>query len=339
MKIRLVGALVLSASLMTLGVTVASGSSGAAPLKAVTFAYDFPGPDFEVTPIVVAQKEGFFTAAGLNVKMVFPPNTSSTSVMLATGAANVGMVTTTDMGISVDKKLPILSIGNYSMTNNWGLFAKPGVSLTAKNLHAELLGKRIFSYGDTWTEAMLPFVLKKAGLSASQVKVITNPSGNDLKYLLAGKVDVSTNTTNYEIPGFQGAGVTGKLSEVLGSAVGAPNIPIWDYATTKSYAASHGATLTAFMSAVAKATKWAVANPVKATTLFDKAYPTSGYTDAYSLSGWRLTIPFLTNAQGKYFVETNAQWATLSAALKSIGQISKIQTPSTYFTNKFLPAS
>jgi ABC-type nitrate/sulfonate/bicarbonate transport system substrate-binding protein len=339
MKIRGVGALALSVSLVALGVTVASGSSGAATMKSVTFAYDFPGPDFEVIPIVVAQKEGFFSAVGLDVKLVFPPNTSSTSVMLATGAANVGLVTTTDMGIAVDKKLPILSIANYSMANNWAIFAKPGVALTAKNLHAELLGKRIFSYGDTWTEAMLPFVLKKADLTASQVKIITNGSGNDLSYLLAGKVDVSTNTTNYEIPGFQGSKVKGKLSELLGSAVGAPNIPIWDYATTKSYAASSGSTLKAFISAIATATKWAVAHRTQAATLFDTTYPASGYSDAYSLSGWQLTIPFLTNAQGKYFVETNAQWATLSTALKSIGQISKVQAPSSYFTNKFLPAS
>jgi putative hydroxymethylpyrimidine transport system substrate-binding protein len=339
MKIRLVGTLALSASLMAIGAVVAGGSSGASTMKSVTFAYDFPGPDFEVIPIVVAQREGFFSAAGLNVKLVFPPNTSSTSVMLATGSANVGLVTTTDMGIAVDKKVPILSIGNYSMANNWALFAKPGVSLTAKNLHAELLGKRIFSFGDTWTQAMLPFVLKKAGLSASQVKVITNPSGNDLSYLLSGKVDVSTNTTNYEIPGFQGSKVKGTLGEVLGSQVGAPNIPIWDYATTRSYAASNGATLRAFMSAISKATKWAVAHPTSAATLFDKAYPASGYTNAYSLSGWQLTVPFLTNAQGKYFVETNQQWTTLATALKSIGQISKVQAPSTYYTNKFLPAS
>ncbi len=339
MKIRRVGILTLTASLLLLGVTAAQGSSGATPLKAVTFAYDFPGPDFEVIPIVVAQREGFFAAAGLNVKMVFPPNTSSTSVMLATGAADVGMVTTTDMGISVDKKLPILSIANYSMTNNWGLFAKPGVALTAKNLHAELRGKRIFSYGDTWTQAMIPFVLRRAGLSASQVTIITNPSGNDLKYLLAGKVDISTNTTNYEIPGVAGTGIKGHLSELLGSAAGAPNIPIWDYATTTKYAATHAANLRAFMSAIAKATVWAVAHPALAATLFDKAYPTSGYSNAYSLQGWELTIPFLKNAQGKYFVETDAQWATLTAALKSIGQISKVQSPSTYFTNKFLPAS
>ncbi|MBU6515469.1 MAG: ABC transporter substrate-binding protein [Acidobacteriota bacterium] len=339
MRIRLAGALALSAALVSVGFTVASGSSGAAPLKSVTFAYDFPGPDFELIPVVVAQKEGYFAKAGLNVTVKFPPNTSTTSLMLSTGAANVGFVTTTDMGVAVDKKVPLLAIANYSMSNNWALFAKPGVKLDAAHLKSQLKGKRIFSYGDTWTEAMLPFVLRHAGLTASQVKIVTDPTAIDLNYLLAGKVDVSTSTTNYEIPGFEGAKVKGTLTQLLGTAVGAPNIPIWDYATTKSYAASNGANLKAFMSAIAQATKWAVANPTKAASLFDTTYPQSGYTNAYNLSGWKLTIPYLRNAQGKYFVETTAQWATLSSALKSIGLIAKVPAPSSYFTNKFLPAS
>ena len=339
MKLRLAGALALSATMMTLGVTLSSGTSSAASLKTVTFAYDFPGPDFELIPVVVGIEEGFFQLAHLNVKVEFPPNTSTTSLMLSTGAANVGFVTTTDMGVAVDKKVPLVSIGNYSMSNNWALFAKPGVKLTAANLKAELKGKKIFSYGDTWTEAMLPFVLKHAGLTASQVKIVTDPTGIDLNFLLAGKVDVSTSTTNYEIPGFQGSKVKGSLSQLLGTAVGAPNIPIWDYATTKSYASSNGATLKAFMSAIAKATGWAVAHPATAATLFDRAYPKSGYTNAYNLSGWQLTIPFLKNAQGKYFTETTAQWSTLAGALKSIGLISRVPAPTSYFTNKFLPAS
>ncbi len=299
MKLRLAGALALSATLVTLGVTLSSGASGAAPLTSVKFAYDFPGPDFELIPLVVAQKEGFFSAAGLSVKVVFPSNTSSTALMLATGSAQVGFVTTTDMGVAVDKKVPIVSIGNYSMSNNWAIFAKPGVKLTAANLKSELKGKSIFSYGDTWTEAMLPFVLKRAGLTTSQVDIKVEPTAIDTTWLLAGKVDFSTSTTNYEIPGFQGAKVKGQLSELLGTAVGAPNIPIWDYATTKSYAASNGANLKAFMSAIAKATAWAVANPVKAATLFDKTYPAQWLHQRVQPLGVAVDDPLLEERRGQ----------------------------------------
>jgi putative hydroxymethylpyrimidine transport system substrate-binding protein len=330
-----VGAVVGSLALGTL--VFAGGSATATPHAAVTFAYDFPGPDFELVPLVVAQDRGYFTAAGLDVKVVFPPNTSTTTKMLAVGSADVGMLTTSDMGIAVNAGAPVLSVANYSMHNNWALFAKPGTSLNAATLKATLKGKRIFSYGDTWTESMLPFVLKYAGLSNGQVRIFTDPTGYDLTFLLAGKVDFSTNTTNYELPGFAGSHTKGHLSELLGTAAGAPDVPIWVYAVTRSYAHAHGATIKAFLTAVKRATIWATKNPTAAAVDFDKAYPKSGYSNAYNKLGWALTIPFLTNSSGQYFTQTNAQWTTLTNALKSIKLITKASPPSTYYTNKFLP--
>jgi len=340
MFIRRYGAVALSVALSAVGlVTSSAGAASAASLKTVTFAYDFPGPDFELTPIVVAQKLGYFTSAGIKVNVIFPPNTSTTTQLLATGGANIGFITTTDMGVAVNAGVPVESIANYSMSNNWALFAKPGVSLTAAKIKSQLQGKTIFSYGDTWTNAMLPFVLKYAGLTTSQVKVVTNPTGNDLTDLLAGKVDVSTSTTNYEIPGFTGSGTKGTETTLLGTSVGAPNIPVWVYATTKNYASANSATLKAFLGAVAKATAWAVANPTAAAADFTNAYPKSGYTPAYNKQGWALTVPFLKNSAGKYFVQTDSQWTTLANALKSIKLITKVPAASTYYTNAFLPAS
>src|ERR1017187_5207858 len=140
------GAVALATSLAVGSLAiVAVGGASAAPLTKVTYASAFPGPDFELIPMVVAQDQGFFTEAGLKVKVVFPPDTSTTTKLLATGAANIGFITTTDMGVAVNAGAPVLSIGNYTMSNNWALFAKPGVSLTAKNLKSELKGKKIRS--------------------------------------------------------------------------------------------------------------------------------------------------------------------------------------------------
>lgn len=330
-----VGAVAASLVLGTL--VVASGAASAKPLTAVTFAYDFPGPDFELVPLVVAQDRGYFTDAGLRVKVVFPPDTSTTTKMLSVGSADIGMLTTSDMGVAVNVGAPVESVANYSMHNNWALFAKPGVSLSASTLKSTLKGKKIFSYGDTWTEAMLPFVLRYAGLSSSQVKIFTDPTGYDLNFLLDGKVDFSTNTTNYELPGFAGSHTSGHLSVLLGTKAGAPDVPIWVYAVTHSYAAAHGATIKKFLTAIKRATIWATQNPAAAAVDFDKAYPKSGYSNAYNKLGWSLTIPLLTNAQGQYFTQTDAQWSTLAHALKSIKLISKVPAPSRYYTNKFLP--
>jgi len=48
-------------------------------------------------------------------------------------------------------------------------------------------------------------------------------------------------------------------------------------------------------------------------------------------------VPLLTNAAGKYFVQTNKQWTTLATALKSVKLLKSVPAPSTYYTNKFLP--
>ena len=263
MKLRRITAVASAGALAVSSFVLMAGGVSSAATTTITFAYDFPGPDFELTPVVVAKDLGYFKTAGLNVNVSFPPDTSSTTKLLATGSAQIGFLTTTDMGVAVNAGAPVLSVANYSMRNNWALFAKPGTKLTPRNLTAALKGKRIFSYGDTWTESMLPFVLRYAKLKPSQVKIVTAPTGNDLTDLLAGKVDISTSTTNYEIPGFQGSGTKGTEVQLLGTKVGAPDIPVWVYAVTRSYAASHGKTVKAFLAAVKKATVWAAANPAK----------------------------------------------------------------------------
>ncbi len=337
MKLRRVRIGAVAGSLILGTLALSGGGASAKALTQVTFAYDFPGPDFELVPLVVAQHRGYFAQAGLHVKIVFPPNTSTTTQMLSVGTADIGMLTTSDMVIAVGAGAPVLSVANYSMHNNWGLFALPGTSLSASTLKTTLKGKRIFSYGDTWTESMLPFILHYAGLTTSQVKIVTDPTGYDLTFLLSHRVDFSTNTNNYELPGWAGSGKPGHLSELLGTKAGAPDVPIWTYAVTRSYANAHGATVKAFLSAVKKATVWAAANPAAAAGEFDMTYPKSGYSDAYNKLGWSLTVPILTNSSGQYFTQTSAQWTTLARALKGIKLITKVAAPSTYFTNRYQP--
>jgi len=101
--------------------------------------------------------------------------------------------------------------------------------------------------------------------------------------------------------------------------------PILGVATTQSYAKSNPKTVAAFLSAVKKATLWASPIPPRPPRSSTKAYPTSGYSDAYSLAGWKLTIPFMKNSSGQYFTQTNAQWATMARpSSASVGLFSAV---------------
>ena len=102
MKRRILSGVLASSFLAASSLVAISTVSGAsAQLTTVNFVYDFPGPDMEITPIVAAQQQGYFASQGLKVNIIFPPDTSTSSQMLTTGAANIGFITTSDMAVAV----------------------------------------------------------------------------------------------------------------------------------------------------------------------------------------------------------------------------------------------
>lgn len=306
-----------------------AASASAEPTD-ITLSYDWPTVDFEVVPIVVAQQKGWFKEQGVNVELIFPPDPASSAKVLATGKSDLALLTTTDVVFSAKSKLPIMSIGNYTMSNNWGLFTKPGTPISIDTL----AGKRISTYGDSWTKAMLPFVLQDAGLTDKDVKEVVVDW--DLPLLLKGKIDIATNTTNFLIAGVQDE--TGKSPEyLLAKDHGAPDVPVWVWAGNADWLKEHGDAAKGFMAAIAKATDWACANPEDAATMFGDAYPDSGYSFSYNRIGWTDTCRYMKNADGQYFTQTDEQWTQLADALKGIGQLDAIDAPSTYSTNEYLP--
>ena len=306
-----------------------STSMPAEPVN-ITLSYDWPTVDFMAVPIVVADEKGYFAANGVNVEMIFPPDPASATKILATGDSNLGLITTSDMAFAVKSSLPVISIGNYTTGNNWGLFTKPGVTIGLDTLK----GKKISTYGDSWTNAMLPFVLKAAGLTDKDVEQVVVDW--DLPLLLNGKVDIATNTTNFLIPGVKDE--TGKNPEwILARDNGAPNTPVWVYAGNKDWLAKNPAAAKGFLAAIAQATEWAGANPDEAATLYEKAYSDNGYSHEYNVIGWTETFKFMKNNDGSLLTQSDEQWTELGDALKSIGQLDTVAEPSAYYTNEYLP--
>ncbi len=235
------------------------------------------------------------------------------------------------MTFAVKGELPVISIANYTTSNNWGLFTKPGVPVTLESIK----GKKISGYGDSWTNAMLPFVLREAGLTENDVEVVTVDW--DLPLLLAGKVDMSTNTTN-----FLRAGVLDESGEepgvLLAKDNGAPDVPVWVYAANTGFLADNPDLVKGFMAAIAKATEWAGENPAEAVAMYEKAYPDNGASTKYNLTGWEDTFTYMKTADGKLFVQTDDQWSMLANALKGIGELDEVAPASSYYTNDYLPA-
>jgi len=309
--------------------TRSHSSRTAAKLTTLRVVFDWPGIDFEAIPLAAGNAEGFYKKVGLNVQVVIPPTTSTTVKMLAVGRGDLGFDTTTDVVFAQAAGIDVKSIANYSQDNNWGLVAAPGKPINLKSLK----GKSIGIFTDSWTKAMMPYVLRAAGVTAGEVKQPIFTS-DDIAPMLAGKIDLATNTVNYAIAQVQSA--TGKRPSVLlATKFGAPNVPIWVYTAMSSWLAKHGAEARAFLAATKKAFAWSIAHPAAAVDDYLAAYPKIGGTRKYALAGWQATIPAL-GKTSSLLVQRASEWSAVARALKSVNLLSKPLPPSSYFTNAYL---
>ncbi len=309
--------------------SVAPAPAVAADLTSVRFVFDWASADFEMIPTVIGQQKGFYEAEGLKVEAILPPDSQTTARLLAVGQAEIGYEATTDIVFGAAQGVPITSIGVYSVKNNWGLFGRPGEPVSL----GDLKGKSIAIFTDSWTKAMMPFVLKAAHLTENDVKLII-AEDSDTPLLLAGKIDIATNTSNYLIPTVQTT-VHKDPTSLIGPACGAPDVPVWAYTASTAYLAQHGDVAKKWMRATIKATEWAVDHPDEAAAIFTKAYPDSGSLE-YNTLGWKIMVPLMKGPDG-YMKQSDQSWLPLATALKDTDQIPQVLPASKYYTNELIP--
>ncbi|GAB0119095.1 ABC transporter substrate-binding protein [Acidisoma sp. 7E03] len=317
-----------AASALLLGLGAGAPAAHAADLTKVTLVYDWVTPDFELIPTAVAQAEGFYKAAGLDVSTVFPPNNSTTVRMLAAGQGDIGFDPVTDEIFAAAQGIPITSIAVYSQSNNCGLFGRPGEPVDLSTLK----GKKIGVYTDSWTKAMMPYILAKAGIGENDVQQII-ATDDDIPMLLTKKIDYASNCSNYAL-----ADVVPTIHQeptmLLGAAGGMPDVPVWNFTVMKAWGEAHPALVKAWLAATEKGMEWASAHPDEAVADLLKLYPSAGSKD-YNLVGWKATIPLLKGPNG-YFVQSDGQWNAIAKALTDTKQVDAAKPASDYYTNAYL---
>ncbi len=324
-----VAALTFGLVLSPMVAAVATSAAQAAALTPVRFVYDWPVADFDMVPIVVAQQKGFYAKHGLDVSILFPPDAQTTARMLATKRADIGFEATTDLVFAANQGIPVTSIANFTQTNSWCLIGRPGEPVDV----TKLKGKSIGIFTDSWTKAMMGFVLKKAGLQDTDVKQII-ATDDDMPMLLSKKIDIATNAAAYGLAEVED-GIHQTPTMACNDAIGVPNIPVWSFTGSPDWLKANAATVKAWLAATAEGIDWSIANPKDAAKIFTKAYPPAG-SENYNVIGWTYTAGVMKGPDG-YFKQTDKQWTVLAQALKDIGQITEVKAPSVYYTNDYLP--
>lgn len=322
-------AIVAAATIAGTARTAPAKSDGnTANLTTIRMVQEWPVADGFWIPWIVARDKGWYKAAGIDLKIIPPPTVADTVKFIGTARAEIGFTTILDVIFAKEQKAPIVSVGAYSQSNNWGLIGRQGETFTVKSLK----GKTIGIYNDAWTKAQLSIMLDSAGLTLKDVKLVA-ASSDVVPLLLQKKVDVATGVTNAEASEVRTVGKQ-KPFMLLAKDYGVPNSPIWLVAANTDWAKKNPALLKAWFRATKRALSWAIANPVGAVKMFQKAYPKAEPYD-YALDQWKATIPLFA-APGGYFSQTSAQWSGLLPALVKQKLIKKALPPSAYYTNAYL---
>ncbi len=331
-RVRTLPMLALLLALSTLAVACGDDADGggAGEATAVTIVTEWSYPDPLWIPFLVAEDEGYYAEAGLDVTIQAPPDNSTTMKMLASGDAQVGLSAITDVVFARAEDLPVVSVANMTTSNNWGLFALGDEPIDI----AGLAGKTVGIYDDSWTAAMLPLMLGSAGLTIDDVKTVS-ATASVIPLLLEGEVDVATEVTN--LGGVEIVTSGGVEPQVLlAPEVGAPDTPVWVYVASSEWAADHAGLVTGWLEATRRGAEWAIDHPEEAVALFEERYPEAATENGYNLEAWKATIPLLSR-DGEWFTQTETQWSEFTQALVDAGQLDAALDPAEYHTNEYLP--
>ena len=326
--LTLAGALAALAVGAALFAGSATGRSGASLTK-VRMVQEWPVADGFWIPWIVARDKGWYKEAGIDLQIIPPPTVADTMKFLGTGRSEIAFTTILDVIFAKDQGAPVVSIGAYSQWNNWGLIAREGEKFTVPSLK----GKKVGIYNDAWTKAQLAIMLKSGNLTLKDVKLVAAAS-DTIPLLLSKKIDVATGVTNAEASEVRTIGKQ-KPFMLLAKDYGVPNSPIWLIAGNTGWLKKNPGLARAWFKVTVRGLQWAIAHPVEAVKMFEKAYPKAEAFD-YALDQWKTTIP-LFKAPGGYFSQTDKQWTGLLPALVDQKLLKKPLPARQYYTNAYLP--
>jgi NitT/TauT family transport system substrate-binding protein len=167
-------------------------ASAGEPMRAVTLLLGFR-PDVQFAPFYVAQQEGYFADAGLEVE-IRHEQAPDVQRLVADGQAEFGVADATDVMIARTSGLPIRYISTLYNSFPVALIGEAG---TVPADPAELAGASIGTpgqFGSSW-HALLA-LLDAGGLTAEDVTVREYPQFNQVDGLSNGDVELITGFRN-----------------------------------------------------------------------------------------------------------------------------------------------
>ncbi len=261
-----------AALILALSVTACSSKTETtAPekLKTITFVLDWT-PNTNHSGLYVAQKQGYFRDAGLEVEIVQPPE-GGAEVLVASGKAQFGISFQDTMAPALvgDDALPIKAVAAVLQHNTSGIVSRKGEGVDRPK---GMEGKKYATWESPIELATLQNVIEGDGGDFSKVELIPNTITDEVSALKTNSVDA--------IWIFYGwAGIKTELENLKTDYFAFSDLnPVFDYYTpvvisNNQFLETDPDTAKAFLSALSRGYEEAAANPEQAAEILCQAVP------------------------------------------------------------------
>ncbi len=300
-------------------------------LEKITFVLDWT-PNTNHTGLYVAQEKGFFEEAGLDVKIVQPPEDGAT-VLVASGKAEFGVSFQDSLvpAFAGDEPMPITAVASIIQHNTSGIISRAGEGIdTPKGME----GHTYATWNGAIELATLKHVIEEDGGDYNKIKLLPSTVTDEVSALKTKSVDSIWIF-------YAWAGVKTMLEGLETDYFAFADIdPVFDYYTPviiagNEFLEENPDTASAFLSAVSKGYKFAIENPEEAAQILCDAVPELD-SDLVTASQIYLTDEYQADAPYWGYIDTD-RWNNFYNWVNENG-LSEETIPMNFgFTNEFLP--
>jgi len=318
----------LIAGAVAVGLGLAA-STAATAQTAITFQLNWVAGGANAG-FAAAVVEGYYKAAGLDVKVVEGNGSGNTAQLVASGRSQLAYADAVAISQLIAKGAPmkVLSTVYQSNPNEVSALKKTGI----KSIK-DLVGKKVGVPSGSSQTTMLPLFLKANNLKESDVNLINMPATSMVPALLQGQVDAILGSIDaYQIQlEAQGA----QLDNFKFADYGVPTVSTSIFAN-ETYIKENPEVIKKFIAASLKGWSFALDNPEKAVKDLKVVFPEMN--EKLAASELAAITSLFCSGGAKYIGKAeDALWVKTQELLSEVKLLPAGQDPKSYYTNAYLP--
>jgi putative hydroxymethylpyrimidine transport system substrate-binding protein len=305
-------------------------ATGNGEKQALSLALDFyPNPDH--AGIYMAQKQGFFEEAGLDVSISSPSDPSAPLKLVASGQSDLAITYEPEVVLAHEQDLPIVAIAAIVNRPLTSLIWLPGSGIKGV---ADLEGKTVAFAGIPYQEAFLRTILDRAHVNPDMVKAV-NVGFGLLPALVGGSAQAMLGGySNVEGVDLQQRGKAPVITPV--DELGVPTYDELVLVASKSKLEEEPERFRLFIAALERGTDAAVADPAAATEAVIEA--NHDLEPKLTEAEMKATLPLLAAREGNHpFGYMNpGQWEEFAAWMRDEELTSALPSAPELLSNSYL---